>query len=466
MAAPIFLAAKAAASAVAKKAAQRAAVQQAAKTAVKAAAARRGARGGADSERNEKDGKRSIAMLFVGLLAVVVVLAGSIVNGTIVGLASVVTPGYTDIDVCQLFPEYGGEDDPIDDEPDHDHDHDEDGEEGAGDEDSGGDDPPESDSAEGVIFPLPMDGSWRLTSKYGPRNIGGGASRYHRGTDFGAPRGTYIFAPLDGRVVAMGTEGNRGKLIRIRHTFNGDTFETLSQHLDGWASGIKVGSKVQAGQVVAYVGNTGLSIGRGGGYHLHFELWTVPGKWDSTVDPMPWFKSNGAKGLGKPIVPDPGMEDVYGEEWNDFAEVCELDPPDNGGGPLDTYENGKIPEDMLASPEFNKKVLLNPKAAIALEKMNKAYKEQFGIDLRIVASYRSLADQEACKEEKTDVPTLTGLCPAPGKDPFGMGRMIEVGGKAADKDSAENAWLVENAATYKWKQFSATSSPHWWKYTG
>ncbi len=91
-------------------------------------------------------------------------------------------------------------------------------------------------------------------------------SRPHLGVDYAAPIGTPVLALGDGVVVQSGWLGGAGKAIRIRHNSN---YQTAYKHLHGFAQGIRVGARVRQGQVIGYVGTTGLSTGP----HLHFELW-------------------------------------------------------------------------------------------------------------------------------------------------------------------------------------------------
>lgn len=92
-----------------------------------------------------------------------------------------------------------------------------------------------------------------------------GQYRAHLGTDFGAPTGTPVKATADGTVAFAGRNGGYGNLIELRHS-NGYT--TRYAHLSRFASGIRPGVKVEQGQVIGYVGATGLATGP----HLHYEL--------------------------------------------------------------------------------------------------------------------------------------------------------------------------------------------------
>ena len=97
----------------------------------------------------------------------------------------------------------------------------------------------------------------------------------HTGVDWAAPMGTPIFASGNGVVEKIGWEGGYGKYIRIRHA-NG--YETAYGHMSAFARGIEAGKKVRQGQVIGFVGSTGLSTGA----HVHYEI-LVNGRF---VDPM------------------------------------------------------------------------------------------------------------------------------------------------------------------------------------
>ncbi|MBU2896036.1 M23 family metallopeptidase [Vibrio hepatarius] len=89
--------------------------------------------------------------------------------------------------------------------------------------------------------------------------------RPHWGTDYGHMGGTPIKAISDATVKFAGTKGGYGKAVILKHP---QGIETLSAHMSKYGKGIKIGAKVKKGQVIGYVGKTGLSTG----YHLHFEL--------------------------------------------------------------------------------------------------------------------------------------------------------------------------------------------------
>ena len=115
------------------------------------------------------------------------------------------------------------------------------------------------------IMKMPIDGA-RLSSRFGNRvHPILGFTRLHTGVDFAAPRGTSVYAAGDGRIVALGRKGDYGNYIRIHHN---SIYQTAYGHLKGYAHGLKRGSRVRQGQVIGYVGSTGLSTGP----HLHYEI--------------------------------------------------------------------------------------------------------------------------------------------------------------------------------------------------
>lgn len=106
-----------------------------------------------------------------------------------------------------------------------------------------------------------------LTSTFGPRKHPILKTvRIHKGVDWAAPIGTPIAAAFDGQVVFEGDGKGYGNLIRISHANNR---ETRYAHMQRFADGISVGTTVKAGDVIGYIGTTGLSTGP----HLHFELY-------------------------------------------------------------------------------------------------------------------------------------------------------------------------------------------------
>jgi len=116
-----------------------------------------------------------------------------------------------------------------------------------------------------TLMITPIDGA-RLSSRYGMRRHPIlGYSRMHKGLDFAAPHGTPIMAAGDGVVEYAGRNGGYGKYIRIRHA---NEYKTVFGHMSKFAQGIRNGVRVKQGEIIGYVGSTGISTGP----HLHYEV--------------------------------------------------------------------------------------------------------------------------------------------------------------------------------------------------
>ena len=115
------------------------------------------------------------------------------------------------------------------------------------------------------LMKTPINGA-RLSSSFGLRKHPIlGYTKMHKGTDFAAPEGTPIMASGDGKVVRARWCGGGGNCIKIKHN---STYSTVYAHLKNFARGIKEGVKVKQGQIIGYVGSTGMSTGP----HLHYEV--------------------------------------------------------------------------------------------------------------------------------------------------------------------------------------------------
>jgi murein DD-endopeptidase MepM/ murein hydrolase activator NlpD len=89
--------------------------------------------------------------------------------------------------------------------------------------------------------------------------------RAHLGTDYAASTGTPIKATGDGRITFIGNKGGYGRAIVVKH---GSSYETLYAHMSRFRPGLGYGSRIQQGQVIGYVGSSGLATGP----HLHYEF--------------------------------------------------------------------------------------------------------------------------------------------------------------------------------------------------
>lgn len=124
---------------------------------------------------------------------------------------------------------------------------------------------PEGESMLGTFLRSPVKFS-RISSRFGKRKHPISKKwKAHKGTDYAASRGTPILATADGKVTKAGRNGGYGKTVVIRHA---GRFSTLYAHMNGFAKGIRSGSRVKQGDVIGYVGSTGYSTGP----HLHYEF--------------------------------------------------------------------------------------------------------------------------------------------------------------------------------------------------
>ncbi len=107
----------------------------------------------------------------------------------------------------------------------------------------------------------------RVSSDFNPNRVHPvhGTVRPHRGTDYAAPPGTPIKAAGDGKIIERGWKGGYGNTVVLQH---GTRYTTLYAHMRSFANGHGVGDRVKQGEIIGYVGSTGLSTGP----HLHYEF--------------------------------------------------------------------------------------------------------------------------------------------------------------------------------------------------
>ena len=114
-----------------------------------------------------------------------------------------------------------------------------------------------------ALMKTPVNGA-RLSSSFGKRKHPIlGFNKQHNGTDFAAPKGTPIMASGNGKVIRARWCGGGGKCVKIRHN---SSYSTVYAHLSKFAT--KEGRRVKQGQIIGYVGSTGMSTGP----HLHYEV--------------------------------------------------------------------------------------------------------------------------------------------------------------------------------------------------
>jgi len=120
-------------------------------------------------------------------------------------------------------------------------------------------------SVEKALMKTPINGA-RLSSPFGMRKHPIlGYNKKHLGTDFAAPAGTPIMASGSGTIILAKWCGGGGNCIKIKHN---STYQTIYAHMKSFAKGMKPGKKVKQGQIIGYVGSTGMSTGP----HLHYEV--------------------------------------------------------------------------------------------------------------------------------------------------------------------------------------------------
>jgi murein DD-endopeptidase MepM/ murein hydrolase activator NlpD len=134
---------------------------------------------------------------------------------------------------------------------------------------------PQGESVVRSFLRTPMDAS-HITSRFGMREHPIlGYSAMHAGVDFGAPTGTPVLAAGAGKVKMAGANGGYGLYVRLEHT---PQIGTGYAHLSRLGPGIKPGVAVRQGQVIGFVGSTGMSTGP----HLHYEFYRA----NQSVNPL------------------------------------------------------------------------------------------------------------------------------------------------------------------------------------
>lgn len=163
----------------------------------------------------------------------------------------------------------------------------------------------------------------RISSRYNLNRFHPVQKRYkpHLGTDYAAPRGTEIRTVGDGTVVEAGYSGGNGNYVKIKH--NG-TYSTQYLHMSKIGSGITRGARVSQGQVIGYVGSTGLATGP----HLCFRFW----KHGKQVD---WLREEIPP--TEPIAEENRMafDNLMMEKLGQLAQI--------------PYEDNSVPQELLTS---------------------------------------------------------------------------------------------------------------------
>jgi murein DD-endopeptidase MepM/ murein hydrolase activator NlpD len=127
-----------------------------------------------------------------------------------------------------------------------------------------------------AFLKAPLD-FFRISSRFSPRRFHPVLKRMkaHLGTDYAAPHGTPIMSTADGEVIAAAYTRGNGNYVKVRHN---STYTTQYLHMSKFAKGMKKGSRVRQGDIIGYVGSTGLATGP----HVCYRFW-VNGQ---QVDPL------------------------------------------------------------------------------------------------------------------------------------------------------------------------------------
>jgi murein DD-endopeptidase MepM/ murein hydrolase activator NlpD len=192
---------------------------------------------------------------------------------------------------------------------------------------------PRGESVVRSFLRTPMDAS-KVTSRFGLREHPIlGYSAMHAGVDFGAPSGTPILAAGAGKVVMAGYNGGYGIFVKLEHTRE---IATGYGHMSRLGPGIKPGVMVRQGQVIGFVGSTGMSTGP----HLHYEFYRT-GK---TVNPLAQKFAMQASLGGKDLARFKGMAGQYLAQLKSAPTAGKPDAPDDKhASKVETTKEGRQP---------------------------------------------------------------------------------------------------------------------------
>lgn len=147
------------------------------------------------------------------------------------------------------------------------------------------------ESVRKALLRTPVDGA-RLTSSFGKRmHPILGYTINHKGVDFGAASGTPIMAAGSGTIVEAGWKGGYGRYVRIKHASG---YSTAYAHMSQFGRNTKVGARISQGEVIGYVGATGMATGP----HLHYEVLQN----DKQINPLSAKIATGQKLEGKQLT--------------------------------------------------------------------------------------------------------------------------------------------------------------------
>lgn len=173
------------------------------------------------------------------------------------------------------------------------------------------------------LWPLKR-GSYTISSRFAGRtNPVTGRAENHSGTDFAAPDGTPFYACAGGTIQHIGPAGGYGQWIVIDHPASEGGGCTEYGHMwNAFATGLKVGQRVNAGQLLGYVGSNGQSTGP----HLHLTVWEY-GYGGKRIDPETWLAGAGWPGTA---APTPAPAPVKGSPVQPSTTYTQLTSIDRG----------------------------------------------------------------------------------------------------------------------------------------
>ena len=142
-----------------------------------------------------------------------------------------------------------------------------------------------------MFLNTPLREHVRINSAYGYRlHPVSGKWAGHQGIDYPAPKGTPIRATAQGKISFIGVQNGYGKVIFIEHD---DVYSTVYAHQSRFKEGLRKGVNIEKGQIIGYVGSTGISSGP----HLHYELRVN----NQPVDPIQEKRKLAASKPGNPM---------------------------------------------------------------------------------------------------------------------------------------------------------------------
>lgn len=278
-------------------------------------------------------------------------------------------------------------------------------------------------------------GKARISSPFGPRNIGGRASRNHKGIDLSYPSGTQITSPLDGVIEkANPRAGNCGGIITINHgTFNGKNVKTKYCHVK--RLDVEKGQQVKKGDIVGLSGGGKNDVGRGNamGAHIHFEVWEN----GTPVNPKSYYE-NSISGEQSNIT-IPGETNTNTNNSNNDDDNDD-DGIENSDDKTKSYKN--IAKDLIRTL-FG--VSKDDKSDVTPDSVNEILQE--------ISRYKELINEQVLVVDGASQTNTSGGTIYTSTNPTSEIRAFGPGGKIetlTDKKGYQNAIKVGEKYQYYW----------------